>query len=385
MKTKTVLTMVVLVLSGCAVQQPNTSRYCESEAVIIDAAFEGGNFSECQFNTVDTALLTIRPEDAPPINQSAWFAFRASGKRATTLNVELRYVDGYARYWPKISEDGKNWRRLDSASVQTSDDGQSMTLSVQMSETPVLIAANELKMPDDYAQWLLRQSKREDIVGSTLGHSVEGRPIQMLRTPAREETVMLFGRQHPPEVTGAVAMVGFVNEVLSDSELARRFRARFSVIVIPLINPDGVVHGHWRHNMNGVDLNRDWGPFTQPETQSIAALLQRLEASGTELKAMLDFHSTRSSLFYTQLPEPQDKPVDFASEWLNAARARLPHFPFKHDPRPPSGQDNTKNFFHKNYGIPAITYELGDEVPAADIENAMPTFAQTFMRELLER
>jgi hypothetical protein len=31
-------------------------------------------------------------------------------------------------------------------------------------------------------------------------------------------------------------------------------------------NPDGVDKGHWRLNDGGVDLNRDWGPFTQPET-----------------------------------------------------------------------------------------------------------------------
>ena len=30
----------------------------------------------------------------------------------------------------------------------------------------------------------------------------------------------------------------------------------------------------WRHNANGVDLNRDWTAFTQPETQAIKNYLE---------------------------------------------------------------------------------------------------------------
>lgn len=180
-------------------------------------------------------------------------------------------------------------------------------------------------------------------------------------------------------------MRSFVDTVMSDSELARSFRDRFSVVVVPLINPDGVVAGHWRHNMNGVDLNRDWGPFTQPETQSVARLLATMDEMGLNPKLMLDFHSTRSSLFYTQMPDDFDEPVDFATAWLTRSRERLPNFEFKHDPRPPSGQDNTKNFFFSRYNIPAITYEIGDEVARQDIVDTTPVFAEEMMRLMLER
>ena len=39
-------------------------------------------------------------------------------------------------------------------------------------------------------------------------------------------------------------------------------------------NPDGVDSGYWRHNSNGVDLNRDWIEFTQPETKAIKQFLE---------------------------------------------------------------------------------------------------------------
>jgi predicted deacylase len=176
----------------------------------------------------------------------------------------------------------------------------------------------------------------------------------------------------------------FVDTVLADTPLARQFRDRYTIIISPLINPDGVALGHWRHNVNGVDLNRDWGPFTQPETQSVARLLSGLDELGLQLRLMLDFHSTKSNLFYTQLPEDNTEPQHFATNWLNQARQRLPEFEFKHDAREKSDQANTKNYFFSRYGIPAITYELGDETDREQIVAAATVFAEEMMKVMLE-
>ncbi len=40
-------------------------------------------------------------------------------------------------------------------------------------------------------------------------------------------------------------------------------------LILPLLNPDGMALGHWRHNLGSVDLNRDWGIFGQPETTAV--------------------------------------------------------------------------------------------------------------------
>ena len=153
-------------------------------------------------------------------------------------------------------------------------------------------------------------------------------------------------------------MRSFIDTVLGDSELAISFRERYSIIIVPLINPDGVVHGHWRHNVNGVDLNRDWGPFTQPETQSVARLLTAMNDSSRQLRLMLDFHSTRASLFYTQLADDFDESVDFATAWLGNSRQRLPDFEFKTRSAATvrTGQ-HQELFFSVATNVPAITYE----------------------------
>jgi predicted deacylase len=381
-----VIASTALLLAACVSVDFDgpANRFCESPDLLIDRSFEGGNFHRCTFLDEGFTVL-VKPEDEPPINQSPWYSFRLNPKRSVETEILVQFADGYARYWPKISTDRINWAPLPEDSVQVSEDGESMAITLQLAQTPVWISAQALVLPAFYDDWIRELSAHPEVTTQTLGHTVEGRPIHIAKSRPRPEIIMLLGRQHPPEVSGAFAMRSFIETVMSDSELAREFRSRFSVIIIPLLNPDGVVHGHWRHNVNGVDLNRDWGPFSQPETQSVAQLLAAMEQTGLELKLMLDFHSTKSSLFFTQLPEDFDEPVDFATAWLSSSRERLPDFEFKHDPRGPSGQANTKNYFFDRYGIPAITYEIGDEVDPAQITASTPVFAEEMMRTLLER
>jgi predicted deacylase len=145
-----------------------------------------------------------------------------------------------------------------------------------------------------------------------------------------------------------------------------------------------VANGHWRHNSGGVDLNRDWGPFTQPETRLVRDDVNELVAAGMTLVLMLDFHSTGSNLFYTQLAEEPTVPEAFATRWLNASAQRLPDYEFLHDARGVSERPTTKNYFYTRFGIPAITYETGDETNRDAIEKSARVFAQEMMLLLLE-
>ena len=297
--------VTALFAGACTTLKPLPPKYCESNDLIVDALFEGGNFHHCTIDE-DTVSIVIHPEDQPPINRSPWYSFRINPRNSTSARVNLTFVDGYARYWPKTSKDGIHWLPMSKDQVRIPEDQESMSISVDLDESPVWISAQERLLPGYYDDWISTLSDHADVTTQALGRSVQGRPIYAAKTAPRPEVVFLIGRQHPPEVTGALAMRSFVDTVMSDSELAKTFRARFSIVIIPLINPDGVALGHWRHNVNGVDLNRDWGPFTQPETQSIARLLTEFDELGMQPKLMLDFHSTRASLFYTQMPEESD-------------------------------------------------------------------------------
>lgn len=46
---------------------------------------------------------------------------------------------------------------------------------------------------------------------------------------------------------------------MSDSPISKYLASNFDIFVIPMVNPDGVIHGMARTNMAGLDLNRHWG------------------------------------------------------------------------------------------------------------------------------
>lgn len=40
--------------------------------------------------------------------------------------------------------------------------------------------------------------------------------------------------------------------------MAQKLRDKFIFKLIPMLNPDGVIHGNYRTNLAGYDLNRVW-------------------------------------------------------------------------------------------------------------------------------
>jgi len=375
--------LFLITLAWC-VAQLGAKSFCEGNGFLIDANYEGGNFYSCSVLGDRSAELTIRPEDDPPINKSPWYSFRVSPKGEGPISVTLRFEDGLARYWPKLSVDRKHWEPADKSTVTFTEDRKSLTIQISTAAPSISVSGQELITNTFYEEWITDLAQRDFTKTELIGCSVQGRPIHAVRTETKPEVVYLIGRQHPPEISGALAMRSFVDTVLADTELARTFRDRYSLIIIPLINPDGVAMGHWRHNMNGVDLNRDWGPFTQPETQSVARLLSAVDNSGLRPALMLDFHSTRVNVLYTQMPEESSWTIDFATVWLTNALKRLPGFEVKHGPGTNSGMANTKNYFHARYGIPSITYEVADEQDRSQLRKASPVFAEEMMRLLLK-
>ena len=46
--------------------------------------------------------------------------------------------------------------------------------------------------------------------------------------------------------------------LMSDRKEARFLRKQYTFIMIPCLNPDGVIAGNYRNSTAGVDLNRQW-------------------------------------------------------------------------------------------------------------------------------
>ncbi|OYW22430.1 MAG: hypothetical protein B7Y98_03460 [Sphingomonas sp. 32-62-10] len=379
---------VVLAVGACAHNAPpHTPKVvpvahsaCVTAGVSLRFDFEGASQSRCIIDGERAFSVLISPEHAPPINPSPWYAFRYSADPGRAVTVTLRYLEARHRYPPKLETDGK-WTSLD---VHVKDGGRSASFSIPAGQGR--IAAQEIFDPARHHALLKRLARSSNVARLTLGLSHDQRPIEALRVgdPSAARLVVLLGRAHPPEVTGALAMEVFLTRIIAAAEAGQLEGVQ--VLAVPLLNPDGVARGHWRSNLGGGDLNRDWGDFTQPETRSVSTWLARLPSSVRPV-AMVDFHSTDRNLFYVQGPDETDEEQErFLVRWLGGQEQAIPGYPFTVERRSATNASKTsKYWFHRTFGIPAYTYEVGDETERDGIERSAIIFADRFVSALQTR
>ncbi len=377
MKPVVTLALLVLMPNVLAATVTQGVAVCATPLIMVTADFAGGAAGECRVVSDRRVVLSLSPEDEP-VNPSPWYAFRVEGEGAVEIVID--YGDHRHRYRPKMSSDGETWRLLDPV---VESDGSRITIPLALErDEPLLIAAQELMTSTFYDDWLdallvkLPRGKRFEV-----GRSRGGREIWGLATnPGAENVVLLIGRQHPPEVTGAIALVAFVETLLED-EGDRcgfcAFHADTNLVVVPLVNPDGVDAGYWRQNFGGLDLNRDWRAFSQPETRALRDLIDRL-AGDASVRAFFDFHSTFRNVFYTQDDGFSTAPRRFAGAWLGAAAA-LGSYSLENAKRRTTLSGTSKNYMHARFGVPAITYEVGDTTPREDIRRSARSLASAFV------
>lgn len=359
-----------------------------SDGVWLSNEFKGARLNN--FYKLNDSLYqaVIHPERSP-VNNSPWYAFKAWANNDTTVWIQLAYQDGSHRYYPKLSSDGENWQPIKAANYRVNAEEGTALLKLQLSEEPVWVSAQELRTQQWYNRWADSLARADFIRRDTVGFSHQNRPIERLSiTEVPEDqtrgVVIITSRLHPPEVTGNMASYSFLETLAADSDLARRFRQQFEVIAYPFANPDGVQNGHWRYNAGGVDLNRDWQNFNQPETQAIRDdLLARLKNNDkTKVYYGIDFHSTDENIFYPINRDVTTFPDDFTYRWLDALTADFPETTFSIEPFDTSSPI-TKNWIYKTFGADAVTYEVDDRADRQKLREISQQAARLLMRQLL--
>ena len=99
---------------------------------------------------------------------------------------------------------------------------------------------------------------------------------------------------------------------------------------------------------------------------------------------MVDFHSTRTNLFYVQGPgEASAAQQRFLAAWLEGRENALAGYPFTLEPRNANpGSGTAKNWFHRAYAIPSYTYEVADDADRAATRAAARALAESLLPAL---
>ncbi len=375
-----------LCLTGCASGvKPNA--FCVANGYAFHTDFPGARLYACQKGDTGPELV-IAPEFAP-VNPSPWYAYRITAVDESLndqpVTITQRYIHGEHRYQPWIRPTGHDWQLLPEALLQVAEDGSRASYRLVVPDSGIEVSAQPPLGVAESRQWAQQLAaehglQHHELLQTSLGLGVD---LYDSANSAAEGMILLLGRQHPPELTGAHAYQDFVEWLFKDERLSKHFLAKYRVVLVPMVNPDGVELGHWRMNRGGMDLNRDWGPFTQPETRAIANWLAA-ENQVTPLTLLLDFHSTWNDVLYGQHPSDSPTPAGFNQAWYEAIRAEL-----REDTPAWSGQNNpglptAKSWARREYGVSAITYEVGDRTPRVQVEHQAHVSAQALMRVLLE-
>ena len=362
-----------------------TNKECSTDTVKIDFNFSGSGNLSCEVIKSDYIKIFINPELDDSINPSPWFAFRKS-EHSKSIKLALDYKNYHHRYHPKISIDKKSWNKIDEANISKKENGKIVVIDFLPSSQKNYVASQELITNFWYNKWYNELENSGRVRREIIGFSVLKNPIPMffVEKNINNPYILILGRQHPPEVTGAFAMRGFINQLLNKNSLSDSFLKNYNILFVPLMNPDGVMNGYWRYNENKKDLNRDWGIFIQPETDAVNKKLTELK--NKKLALFIDFHSTFKNLFYISDIAEESPMKNFLEDWLLDSRKSLSEANYKYEIINSFNKDNgvSKNYIYNKYKIPSVTYEVSDNEDRDVIQQSSSILAINLMELLLK-
>ena len=134
-----------------------------------------------------------------------------------------------------------------------------------------------------------------------IGKTLKGNSLHMLIITnfndtfddlANKKAVILTGRVHPGETSGSYVLKGVIEFLLSNDPVAKNLRNNFIFKIVPMLNPDGVIHGNFRMNFLGKDLNRMWDEPIENICPTIYYTVKMIEKTleSRDIYFFCDFH-----------------------------------------------------------------------------------------------
>lgn len=337
--------------------------------------FPGGKLDGFTYYNDSTSTANIVPENTP-INDSPYYSFKLWSNQPIETYIKLTYPKkNKHRYFPKIKTGNQPWQPLDSNNVIVI--GKDIFLKTSITKDSIWISAQEVISSQDTYAWAKKIVEKHSAVSHyySIGKTPLGRDLPVIDMYSgdtkNKPIIVLLTRQHPPEVTGFMAFKTFIETILSETTFLDQYR----VLAFPIMNPDGVDLGHWRHNSGGVDLNRDWATYQQTEIKQVVTYINKtVKKNNSEIHIGLDFHSTWNDVFYTNIEEYKTRLPNFKNQWLASLEKEIPEYKVNEKPSI-SKKPVSKAWFLKAHHATGITYEIGDETDRQRIKEIASTSA----------
>jgi cytosolic carboxypeptidase protein 6 len=350
------------------IQLQSKQTFDLGKGLFFSNQMEGARLNEAVRVNDTLVQISILPEN-DPINPSPWYAFKLWSENSRDFWIEFTYgKNGFHRYYPKLSRDGKSFSNADSSDFILPKSGESRPnkayLKVKATSDTLWIAAQDKIGTSHVQEWKNELLKKNFVELIPIGSSKQGRPMEVLKIGEADdsEMLMVISMQHPPELTGYLAMQAFVEEIVKDTPAARKFRNKYNLYLMPQMNPDGVANGHWRHNVGGIDLNRDWMNFNQPETKALAEFMEKkVQETGGKFVFAADFHSTWEDIFYTNNEELEGHFPGLIPKVIKKSSKRIPGY--LPNIRPNEGKERSvtsNSYFYFGHLAESMTFEVGD-------------------------
>jgi len=258
----------------------------------ITSNFDSGNIEIISCTNPANILLEIRKDTGSDFLQ--WFFFRVTGCKNQILNVSIQnageasYPEGFQSFQVRASCDKINWFL-----VPTTFDGKCLSFEHQPEMNAVFYAYFAPYTYEDHLNYIHQIQFSTLVNYQSLGKTVEDREIDFLtigeENPDKKK-IWVIARQHPGESQASFFMEGFINRLIDESDPVSRVLLSIATFyLVPLINPDGVVHGNLRTNVAGLNLNREWGNPDPEKAPEVYHIFKKMTETGVDLN--LDIHA----------------------------------------------------------------------------------------------
>ena len=201
-----------------------------------------------------------------------------------------------------ISEDGINWTDVPTDFIT----GNRLKFQVYMKSDKLYVASVEPYRLSDLEKLKAEISRNPLIEISTIGKTVEGRPLEIIRVGNSDAPYRIFirARAHSWEPGGNWVLQGLIRSLLQKD--GSSYLKKYCLYIMPMANKDGVAHGRTRFNSLGKDLNRNWDQLADsnyaPENYALEAWLKGMISKRKKPDLAIDLHNDSDGNLHISRP-----------------------------------------------------------------------------------